>query len=167
MPAIPQQADSLSRDPQAGDQFQQIERGAADPVRAQLAGRVVGQRLVAVRRREGEIGSQLPAIVQLAQELADVPGIRGQQLRVVRVQAEEFRGLLLQRQGAAGGGADDRVTAPHPRQQRPHIRVVLSSRRVELAVGEHRQAATGLPRQDHFIAVVFQDLDRRFAMRGS
>ncbi len=152
---------------QPRDQGQDLQGRFADPVGPVLAGGVVGEHQgLPVRAQGAEVGGELALGVELPQPLEDVPGglFQGLAARIFPVQ--ELRGLLLQGQGAAGAGAHDGVTGQAEARQPGHVAPVIALRGVELAVGEHGQAAAVLGRDQHLVAVGFQDHHRGLADEG-
>ncbi len=69
----------MSFAPKARDQCEQVQGGRPDAVAPQLARRVVGEILV----EAAETGVEAPCIVEVQEELADVPGGVRHGLRVV------------------------------------------------------------------------------------
>ena len=63
---------------QPRDEVEQVERRLADAVALLLAGRVVGDG----HRHLAEVGAQLAAVVQVAQQLADVVGALGDEAQL-------------------------------------------------------------------------------------
>ena len=107
VPATPQQSWSMSIAVEARHEREQIEGRQADPVAAELARRMVRQRLVETAEARVE-----PALlVEVEQELADVPGRTGHGAGVVVVDVEHLAVLGLERVGARRRGADDPVAA--------------------------------------------------------
>ncbi len=84
--------------PQPRNQREQVHGRQPDPVGSQLAGGVVGKVLV----QPPEARVQAAVVVEVQQELADVPGGVGHDLRVVVVHVEHLAVLGLDRMGARG-----------------------------------------------------------------
>ena len=93
---------------EAGDECEQVHRRQPDPVAPELARRMVGQRLV--DRPEPRVEPAL--VVEVEQQLADVPGRLGDGARVGVVEVEHLAVLGLERVRARGRRADDPVAAP-------------------------------------------------------
>ena len=92
VPAIPQQSWSMSRARRPGHEREQVERREPDPVAPQLARRVVREVLV----ERAEAGVEPALLVEVEQELADVPGRLGDDPRVVVVEVEHLLVLGLE-----------------------------------------------------------------------
>ena len=141
---------------EAGNEPEQVHRRRADAVRLELARRVVRQ-LLDDRR---ESGIELAAVVQVEQELADVPGRIGDRGGVGVGQVKHLAVLRLERVGAGGRGAHDPVARPRERGQLRQVAARLGASVVVQAVRNERQAAALLPRHDHAEPVALEDLDR-------
>ena len=121
-------------EPQPRYQLKDIASWQADPMGAQLAGRVVGQRAL----NWLEIGVERLMLSQIAQELEDIEGVRGERTYIRVVQLKDFGGLLLERQGAASTRADDRNALLDIRSKLAHIIEMGSARLRKIAVRDQR-----------------------------
>ena len=107
---------------EARHEREQVERRQPDAVAAKLARPVVGERLAQLP----EARVQAPLVVEVEQELADVPRGIGDGAGILVVEVEHLAVLGLEGVGARGRRADDPV--PGARVARQDLQVAASSR---------------------------------------
>ena len=98
-----------------------------------------------------------PLVVQVDQELVDVPGRLGDGPGVGVVHVEHLAVLGLQGVGAGGRGAHDGVAGAREGGQRGHVAARPPARHAVPAVADERQPAAHLRRHDDLEAVALQD----------
>ena len=123
---------------------------------AELARGVVREILV----EPPEPGVEAAAIVEVDEELADVPGRVGDEAGVLVVDVEHLVVLGLDRVRARGRGADDPVALPGVLGERLDVAARVVARLVVEAVADHREPAADLRRDDRLEAVPAEDLHR-------
>ena len=107
--------------------------------------------------------SSWPLIVQVEQELPDVPGRVGDCPGVGVVEVEHLAVLGLEGVGAGRGGADDPVAGASVAGEHGQVIAGPTARRPVEPVADQRQAAADLRRNDHLEAVPLQHVDRGLA----
>ena len=142
--------------PQPGHEREQVHCRQADPAAPELAWGVIRQLLV----EAAEARVEAALLVQLEQELADIPGGRRHRVRVFTAHVEDLLVLGLERVRARGRRPDDPVALAGIFGEHVDVATRLVPRRLVQAVADHRQAAAFLRRRDHFEPVPLQDGDR-------
>ena len=143
----------LDRHP--GNEFHELHGRQTKPLGLELARRVVGDRNV----HGLEVQVKFALIMQVHEELTDVPHARTDIPQFRSVHFEDLVGLVAQHARARAGRGNDRRIAVRLAQVMRQLRHVLP-RLVVQAVRLQGEAAAAVMRDENFISEVFKDLDR-------